>query len=327
MKNAIILCLLGCIFLSSCDSNRLNVDTKNINIDLQFDHYEQDLFQIDKSNLSADLDKLAQKYPLFINGDYKNTQNLLALNQYLNNELNQKLYQDWSGKIGNYSEIKSQLSDAFTHYKYYYPQDTIPIIYTYISGLNYENPIIIDEGKIIIGIDLFYGPDYLAYPQMKIPQYLYKNYDKKYLTPVVMRKFINHKFKHFIGGETMLDNMIALGKVEYFLEGMMPNTPDSIRFQFTQKQMNWCHSHEAAFWKHLTMKNLLFSKDYHSYKKYLQPGPFASSLERDSPARVGVYVGYKIVKNYMERNPNITLDSLMQITDFTTIFKESKYNP
>lgn len=327
MKNVIILCFIALVSLTSCDSNNLAVDTSNIDATLEFKHYEQDLFQIKNGNLKKQLNELSTKYPAFINGDYDSPQNIMSLNRYLNNDLNQQLFNDWAEKIGNYNTIHTSLNSAFKHYKYYYPNDSLPTIYTYISGLNYESPILLNDNNIIIGIDLFYGADYLAYPQMKIPQYLYKNYDKKYLTPVVLRKYATNKFAKTFTGETMLDNMIALGKIEYFIECMLPNTPDSIRFQFTSKQMQWCYGHDAAFWKHLTMKGLLFSKDYHAYKKYLQPGPFASSLERDSPARAGVYVGYQIVKAFMDRNPEVTLDSLMRNTDFTAIFKNSKYNP
>ena len=75
------------------------------------------------------------------------------------------------------------------------------------------------------------------------------------------------------------------------------------------------------------MKQYLFSKDYHTYIKFLQHGPFVSSKERDSPGRAGIFIGYRIVKDFMDKNPEVTLEELMTNTDFTAIFKGSKYNP
>ncbi|MFT4899511.1 MAG: hypothetical protein ACI9U0_001309 [Flavobacteriales bacterium] len=327
MKNVVILFLFTVSLLFSCSDERLNIDTSGINVHLNFKHYEQDLFTINRNNIERSLDELALKHPAFISDDYKDPAKLQELNTYLNNELNTKLFKDWQTKIGTYDAIETELSKAFSHFKYYYPNDSTPTIYTYISGLNYEEPIIIDNNNIIIGIDMFYGKNYKAYQQLKIPQYLSKSYDKKYITPIVFREFITQKFALFFSRKTMLENMISLGKVEYFIEAVTPQLHDSIRFQFTTSQMNWCYGHEKAFWKHLTIKGLLFSNDYHNYKRFLQPGPFASSMERESPARIGIYIGYRIVKDFMDENPEVSLNELMTNTDFTAIFKASKYNP
>ncbi len=326
MKNVLIL-FLFIISLISCSEPKLIVDTSNSKAHLTFKHYEQDLFNLNRSNLESSLDSLASKYPVFINGNYKDPTKIIQLNHYLNNDLNIKLFNDWNQKIGSYNSLHEELNNAFSHFKYYYPNDSLPTIYTYISGLNYEEPIVVNQNEILIGIDMFYGKDYKPYQQLQIPQYLSKNNEVQFIQPVVMRAYASKKFAPYLGGETLLDHMISLGKIEYFLEAMMPTMMDSTRFQFTTKQMIWCYSHENSFWKHLTMKQYLFSKDYHTFKKFLLYGPFVSSLERDSPGRAGIFIGYRIVKDYMDKNPDVSLQDLMTNTDFKAIFKASKYNP
>lgn len=327
MKNTVKILTGLSIFLFSCTPSLLEVDTSTSQVDLQFKHYEQALFTTTPQEIPAQLEKWAQEFPPFVNGDYKNPANHYALKDYISNELNQKLWKDWSEKIGDYTQIENELTNAFSHYKYYYPEDSVPPIYTYISGINYEEPIILSQDGILIGIDLFYGADYLPYKELQIPGYLSKNNRKEYITPTVIRKFAMHKFKNYINGSDMLESMIGLGKIEYFVEAMMPQMNDSMRLQFTSEQMNWCYTHEGAFWKHLTMKDLLFSKDLHVYKKYLQHGPFVSSLERDSPGRAGIYIGYQIVKNYMEKNSDVSLNELMVESDLKAIFSAAKYKP
>ncbi len=326
MKNVVIL-FLFIIGLISCSESSLVIDISESTLSLDYRHYEQDLFKLDTKYLSSSLDKLAPKYPVFINGNYKDPTKLIQLENYLSNELNIKLFNDWDAKIGSYDKMEEELNLAFSHYKYYFPNETLPTVYTYISGINYEEPIVANQKEILIGIDLFYGGDYEAYAQLQIPKYISKNNNPKYITPVVVRAFAQNKFEKYIHGETLLDNMIGLGKIEYFVEAMMPKVMDSIRFQFTTNQMIWCYSHERSFWKHLAIKNHLFSKDYRNYKKFIQHGPFVSSLERDSPGRAGIFIGYRIIKDYMAKNPDVTLSELMIDSDFTTIFRDSKYNP
>lgn len=327
MKNVNYLFLIICFIFLGCTENKLQVKLNQSATNLNFKHYEQALFNINQKELPTELEKLKKDFPVFIGDDYKNSTKLFELHAYLNNDLNIRLFNDWNSKIQNYDLLKTTLNKSFAYYKHYYTNDSLPTIYTYISSLNYEEPIIYIDNNILIGIDLFFGADYEVYPKAQIPQYIFKNHQLDYLAPVVMRKFAQQKFKQYLSGKNMLENMIALGKIEYFIEAMMPTMMDSTRFQFTSKQMVWCYAHEKSFWKHLTMKQYLFSKDFHTYKKFLQPGPFVSSMERDSPGRAGIFIGYKIVKAYMNRNPEISINDLMTTTDFTSIFKDSKYNP
>ena len=51
MKNAVILFLFAISLLSSCTEERLNIDTSVIDVHLNFKHYEQDLFTINRNNI------------------------------------------------------------------------------------------------------------------------------------------------------------------------------------------------------------------------------------------------------------------------------------
>jgi uncharacterized protein YjaZ len=46
----------------------------------------------------------------------------------------------------------------------------------------------------------------------------------------------------------------------------------------------------------------------------------------ESPGNIGVYVGYQIVKKYMEKNTNISPTQLMAL-DAKKIYNEAKYKP
>ena len=47
---------------------------------------------------------------------------------------------------------------------------------------------------------------------------------------------------------------------------------------------------------------------------------------KDAHSRgVGLWLGMQIVDSYMQRHPEVSLDSLLHITDYQRILKESKY--
>ena len=64
-----------------------------------------------------------------------------------------------------------------------------------------------------------------------------------------------------------------------------------------------------------------------AYKSLLIVSPFAKGMPRESPGRIGCFVGYKIVNNYMDKNPSIDIDELMKDIDAQLILKKSKYKP
>ena len=326
MKKTIYFLLIS-LFFVACNSNSLEIDISEIDSKIKIKRYEQALFEANVDNIQNEIDSIAYNFPAFIGGDYKNPDKIKGLVEYILNPLNQILYQECIKVFADFDSTQQLIENGFKHYNYYYPNEKLPVIYTYISSLNFEEPIIIADTVIVVSLDLFLGADFKEYKTYGVPLYVSKRFDKKYLPTEIMRNFALNKYSKKLDGETLLDYMISLGKIEYFVLSMFPNTQDSLRFAFSPVQMQWCLEKEKSFWEHLSSSKMLFSKDFQEFKKYLEDRPFVSSLEKESPGRAGVWMGYNIVKEYMSRNPNITLSELMNNTNLKQIFKESKYKP
>lgn len=319
--------MLLAVVLGSCNSNTLDISLESEPPNVQIRHYDVQLFESNPYKLEQKLDTLAQKFPAFINGDYKNSAKIDGLIEYVENPLNRKLYRKTQEVFTDLPKIEHKLIDGFHYYQHYFPAAPIPDIYFYISGLNYESPIIVTpNNEILIGKDMFLGSDYKVYAQYQIPQFISQKFEKNQLPYEVFRRYAYKVFGSGLQGENLLEHMIALGKVEYFIHAMYPNSSTKERFCFTDEQMVWCNERVPAFWKYLAEDQMLFNKDYHEYKKFIEDRPFVSSLERSSPGRAGVYVGYQIVQEFM-KNTSTSLQDLMMIQDQMRIFNESKYNP
>ena len=81
MKNAIIF-FLFVINLLSCSEKSLVIDISESKTSLDYRHYEQDLFNLDKNNLKKSLDKIAFKYQVFMDGNYKDSAKIHQLKEY-----------------------------------------------------------------------------------------------------------------------------------------------------------------------------------------------------------------------------------------------------
>ena len=318
--------LFPILLLFACENRDLKVNVSDISGDFSIKRYDQALFEQNLDFIQDTINQLAEEFPLFLSKNLSQGE-IDGLIDYILNPLNQKLYLKSVSIFDNFEPIAKEIIEGLKHFKYYFPEETTPNVYTYISGLNYMEPIICNDTAIVIGLDLFLGANYEEYRREKIPLYVSKKYDPKYIPTSAFRAYSLTLFGDYLDGETLLDYMISLGKIEYFVKAMYPESEDSLRFAFSPEQMEWCTIKEKVFWEFLANKKLLFSKDYQVFKKYIEDQPFISSLERESPGRAAVWIGYRIVEEYMNKNTSVKLVDLMTNENQMEIYHQSKYKP
>jgi uncharacterized protein YjaZ len=96
---------------------------------------------------------------------------------------------------------------------------------------------------------------------------------------------------------------------------------------FTPDEMSWCTENEARIWAHLVDEELLFKTEYMTINKWINQAPFVAGIPKESPGRLGQWVGWQIVRAYMNENPSITVQELMQNDNAQDILNRSKYKP
>jgi len=122
--------------------------------------------------------------------------------------------------------------------------------------------------------------------------------------------------------------MINNGKRLYVLDKLLPYTPDSIKLAYTQKQVDWCIKNEPDLWAYLLSEDLLYSIKADVWAKLVNPSPTGTpKMPTDSPGRAGNWLGMQIVKAYMQRNSNVSLEQLLANKDAQLILDKSKYKP
>ena len=72
---------------------------------------------------------------------------------------------------------------------------------------------------------------------------------------------------------------------------------------------------------------MFFETNHLVKNKYLSERPQVFEVSPSCPGRIGRWLGWKIIKSYMENNPNIEIQNLLSNTDNKEIFFQSFYNP
>lgn len=236
---------------------------------------------------------------------------------------------DVQAKYPDVSFIEKGLTDAFKHIKYHFPNDTLPSkAYTLVTG--FAVPGFTYEGIMGISLDWYLGEDYKYYHPQMMPKYMQRRMNEVYIVPQVVKGFFTEKYpiREYTDG-TLLGEMVYYGKLLEFTKMAMPNVPDSIIIEYTAKNMSWCKNNEQKIFGHFVEKKLWYSTDQGEISKYFADGPFTSAdgVVRSSAPRFGWWIGWNIVRNYLDHEGFEDLDAFYENKDATEIFKKSKYKP
>ena len=319
---------------TSCLKNKSNADVSNITINLTTKRFETDLFNTDLVNFNKSASKLQRKYPefyqLFVEnivrlGRIEDSAYLNNLKDFVSNKDINTLKKDCDSIFSDLKPYQYELKQSFKYVKYYFPKADIPEIVTFVSGFN--NAIVNTETSLGLGLDMFLGRNYRYYPSAGFPQFVIKNLHPKAMVPTAIKGFTKFRFEENAEESRLLYRMVYEGKILYFMDKVLPETDDSLKIGFTKKQMEWCKTYEKDIWANFISQKLLFSTDRLQTNKYLDDAPFTSGLDNESSPMLGVWVGWQIVRNYMENASEVSLAQLMAEKDAEKILKISGYKP
>jgi len=317
----------------ACHHDPLHVNVSGIQVDIATDRFENDLFFADPSLLEDSLPEWKKKYGAFLQhfsyitklGNTEDPAYAEKLRQFVSDHGNYLIFKRTMEVFPDLDTFTASLTDAFAHYRYYFPDKTIPRIITYVSGFNQS--AITDDSLLAIGLDKYLGTNETLYRQIGIYNYLLVNMHPGKLVSDCMLFWGETEFPFRDSLNNLLVNMVYRGRLLYFTDAMIPAGPDSLNWGFTSKNLDFCVSNEKLMWTTLIENKYLFSTDRFTIDKFILEGPFTKDFGRDSPARAAVWLGYRIVCAYMANNPGVTLPELMEEKDYMKILNLSAYNP
>ena len=335
-SNRIYFLLFTFYFLfSSCGNNPLDVDVSDIKISaVIIERFDRDFFSLNADNISVKLPELQKKYSGFTELFVKNilcpngindSACIPEITRFVSDKDMRGAFDESQTAFSDLNNIEAEITDAFRHHKYYFPQNNLPKVLAMVSGFNYS--IAAADSIFAIGLDMYLGSKNKFYEMLQIPEYKQKGMSKEHIVPDLLRAWMTREFPDESINGNLLSEMIYQGKLLYLADAMMPKSNDTLKIGFTKNQFTWCEEHEKDVWGLIVKNKFLYSTARDVISKFTGEGPFTAGLVKESPARTGVWLGWRIVRKYMESNPKTTLADLMKEADAQKILSLSKYKP
>ena len=329
--------LLSGLILFSCDQEKQKPDVSHINLDIKIERFDQDFSKMVPQNIITHNTEWLKKY-----GDFYidfmmhmlqvgSPADTLHMQRMLSTIVQQKDFKALSNavneKFPNLSKQEKELTQAFKYLIYYFPDYKVPRFISFFAGFAVQVPI--GQDYIGIGLDMFMGADSPFYPALvqSIPLYVSRRFAPEYIVPRIVETALREEIlpEPLNEGNT-LQKMIYNGKVLYAMDCLL-DVPDSLKIGYTAEQMKWSEHYQKDIWSWFLEEDLLYSTDYLRTQKYFSEAPFSPELgkQNESAPKLGSFIGWQIIRHYMERNPKVSLKELFEQHDAQLILESSKY--
>ena len=340
-------CILLCVltFFAGCKFDKRD-DLPDVSkippVKLKIRRFEQDLFQMDTNQLATALPQLKAKYGEFANIFFDQILGASSkeiapqgeeayVKGFITHPAVRKLYDTTQVLYPSLPKATiSQLEEAMRYYKYYFPRRNIPSVTTFISEYSIGNFVYMND-NLAIGLDFFLGEKYpyLNYSpdNPNFSQYLTRSFNQDHIAVKTLFPLINDVVGEAPPGAKLLDYMIHNGKKMYLLDHLLPFTADTAKMEVSAKQWKWLNENENNVWAYFLQQNLLYETEWQKIRKFVEYSPNSPGMPAEAPGRTGTWLGWQIIKAYMEQNPNAKMGDLLSLTDSQAILRQARYKP
>ncbi|MCO5724753.1 gliding motility lipoprotein GldB [Robiginitalea marina] len=244
----------------------------------------------------------------------------------LTDTLQQQLRAEVKKAFPEFDPYQAELELLFKHIRYYFPQSRVPEkVITLTNNVDYRKRVYLTDTLLLIGLDSYLGPDHEFYGNFS--RYVAQELDPRLLVGDVADQFAD-RVVPLPRERSFVSRMVYYGKALYLKDLLMPLAPDSVKIGYRADQWQWALDNEGQIWRYFVERELLYSTDQGLAPRFLDPAPFSKfrlELDNESPGRIGRYMGWQIVRAFMERN-DVGLDEMLN-TPGEDLFRRANYKP
>ncbi|MBE0392774.1 gliding motility lipoprotein GldB [Flavobacterium sp. PL002] len=309
--------ILLCWFFVSCGKkDRIEREIREIPVDIKVTRFDKIFFE----TAPEDLEKIKKEFPYFFPAG---NDDQIWLEKMSNSQW-RELYGEVQKKYSDIDPVKNDLTALVQHLKYYFPKTKTPKLITIISEMDYTNKAIYADSLVIVSLEMYLGKEHRFY---EFPNYIKQNFEEKQIMADVVSSFSKRKITPDVS-KNFLSRMVTAGKELYLKDLLLPEYSDADKIGYTPEQIKWCEENENYMWRYFIEKQMLYSDDQKLTSRFVGPAPFSKfylEIDNESPGQVGAWIGWQIVRSYMENN-EVSLQQLLEL-NAKEIFEKSKYKP
>lgn len=201
-----------------------------------------------------------------------------------------------------------------------------PRTYTAVVWGN-RHSIVFNEPVMLIALNHYLGAEYPGYAHWPS----YARLDKKperlpydMAEALTANKYPFEKTKAY----TTLSRLLYEGALIYAKTKLVPQASLAEALGYSPEQLEWCEKNQPEIWLKLVAADLLYDTDESTAERLVAPAPNTGVISTYTPGRLGRFIGYRIVCEYLDNERSLTIPELLSPTfyDNPDILKLSRYS-
>jgi hypothetical protein len=324
---------LACFVFFSCKFVADKKDCDAVGERIEIARYDKLLNEYVEFNSFSALQKMNTEYLL---ATKYLIEDVLRLGQVNDDKINEKLkvfYSDSTlrkltadalAKYSNMCRLEKKFTKGFQRLKTEVPSLKIPHIYSQISALN--ESVVVGDSILGFSIDKYMGEDYPLYKRF-FYDYQRKSMKPERILPDCFNFYLLSEYPYPEDKGRLLDRMLHRGKLEYIVSEILKYKTFGEELGYTKQEEDWCEYNRFKIWEYMMQNGHLYSTDPMVQRKYMKPAPNTAFFGDQSPMMVGVWMGMQIVDSYMKNHKETTIKDLLEMTDYSRMLAEARFNP
>ena len=129
-------------------------------------------------------------------------------------------------------------------------------------------------------------------------------------------------------GRTLLDMILHRGKINSVVARILGYESFEKEMGYDEKEAEWCRKNKSALWQGMLDNGHLDATDPLIVRSYIRKDPFIPIMTGErTPASIGVWMGILLIDEYMKTHDDVTINDLLNDTDYRRILSEVDFKP
>jgi hypothetical protein len=307
---SLFLPLIALFIFASCSRNPLNVDATETKVTIEYVHLDSIYRSANSRDLVAYHRQFLTEIPeiyeyelgyclRFANASDSALLNGLSL--FLADSYIKQLEKQLEKDFRDVSKFKEDITGGFKYLKFHFPDKPTPKHVVFMNSL-FQSSAFVTKKEIGIGIERYLSsslPVIRKLPGQEFPKWMRDDWDVTFLPRDAVCSWV---MTHIVPEKegNLAEQIIRWGKILYITHAAFPDKGPSHAMRYTEKEYKWALTNEAQFWKYLVDQKMLFMTNERDVANFLREGPFTAGIPKKGPDRLGQFLGYQIVRKYME---------------------------
>lgn len=327
IRNTFLLLTPIILILFSCEGNRLDVELNNEPFDLSFYYIDEAFYNSTEESVREQHNTFKSRLDnLYL---YEWQQNLRSrksdsLPEQIYNFYQTQYIQDLEKeKLKILDKVRSRENDintAFRYFDHHFPEAPRPYQIIFMNKL-FSN-IHCSDSAISVALESYISSEskvIQSIPKNQLYEWQRERMNIDFLTRDIVINWIQvHLFEEI--DKQLAQHIVQAGKIMYLLNAAFPDAEGAFILRYSQQDWKWAQENEKLTWDYLVKEQLLFKNNRRDKANFLNAGPKTVGLPDEAPDRMGQFLGYKMVKGYMDEHKDVSLQALVEL-DYNKILQ------